>query len=93
MKSLFPKEKIVFDLPDAQIEYYPEFFDVEKADLLFQKLKTEIPWQQDHITVFGKTHLQPRLTALYGNDGKTYSYSKHHHASSQMERIAIVYKK
>ncbi|GGD15407.1 alpha-ketoglutarate-dependent dioxygenase AlkB family protein [Flavobacterium orientale] len=75
MKSLFPKEKIAFDLPDAEIEYYPEFFNVEKANLLFEKLKTEIPWQQDHITVFGKTHLQPRLTALFGNDGKMYSYS------------------
>ena len=47
----------------------------EKAFELFTKLKTEIPWQQDKITVFGQTHLQPRLTALFGNDGKTYSYS------------------
>lgn len=75
MNSLFPKEKIVFDLPDAEIEYYPDFFSYEKANELFEKLKTEIPWQQDSISVFGKTHPQPRLTALYGNDGKTYSYS------------------
>ncbi|MDP2160523.1 MAG: alpha-ketoglutarate-dependent dioxygenase AlkB [Flavobacterium sp.] len=75
MNSLFPKEKIVFDLPDAEIEYYPDFFSREKASELFAKLKTEIPWQQDKITVFGQTHLQPRLTALFGNDGKTYSYS------------------
>jgi alkylated DNA repair dioxygenase AlkB len=75
MNSLFPKEKIVFDLPDAEIEYYPDFFSREKAFELFTKLKTEIPWQQDKITVFGQTHLQPRLTALFGNDGKTYSYS------------------
>ena len=75
MNLLFPKEKIVFELPDAEIEYYPNFFTVEKANELFEKLKTEIPWQQDNITVFGQTHLQPRLTALFGNDGKTYSYS------------------
>jgi alkylated DNA repair dioxygenase AlkB len=75
MNSLFPKEKIVFDLPDAAIEYYPDFFPPDKANELFEKLKDEVPWQQDNITVFGQTHPQPRLTALYGNDGKTYSYS------------------
>ena len=75
MNSLFPKEKIVFDLPDAEIEYYPNLFSVEKSNELFQKLKNEIPWQQDNITVFGQTYPQPRLTSLYGNAGKKYSYS------------------
>ena len=75
MKSLFPEEKIIFDLPDAEIEYYPDFFSSIKANELFIKLQNEIPWQQDTITVYGKTHLQPRLTALFGNEGKQYSYS------------------
>jgi alkylated DNA repair dioxygenase AlkB len=75
MSSLFPSEKIIFDLPDAEVEYHPHFFDSAKADLLFQKLHTETPWQQDNITVFGKSHPQPRLTALFGNEGKPYSYS------------------
>ena len=73
--SLFPSEKITFDLPNATIEYFPNFFDVEKSNLLFDKLQTEIPWQQDDIKVFGKTHSQPRLTSLFGNEGKPYSYS------------------
>lgn len=75
MNSLFPQEKITFDLPDAEIGYYREFFSLEKANELFQLLQKEIPWQQDNITVFGKTHLQPRLTALFGNEGKPYGYS------------------
>ena len=75
MMSLFPAQKTVFDLPDAEVEYFPNFFDNTQANLLFEKLKLEIPWQQDHITVYGKSHLQPRLTALYGNEGKPYSYS------------------
>lgn len=75
MNSLFPKEQILFNLPDAEIEYYPNFFDAFRANELFEKLKNEIPWQQDNITVFGKTHPQPRLTALFGNEGKPYSYS------------------
>ena len=75
MNCLFPKNKIVFNLPDAEIEYFPDFFSLIKANDLFEKLKTEVPWQHDHITVFGTTHPQPRLTALYGNEGKIYSYS------------------
>ena len=75
MNSLFPKEKITFNISDADIEYYPNFFDAIRANELFEKLKNEIPWQQDNITVFGKTHPQPRLTSLFGNEGKPYSYS------------------
>lgn len=75
MNLLFPPEKKVFDLPNASIEYFPNFFNEEKSDLLFEKLKSEIPWQQDDIKVYGKIYAQPRLTALYGNEGKQYSYS------------------
>ncbi|MFC4818045.1 alpha-ketoglutarate-dependent dioxygenase AlkB family protein [Flavobacterium sp. GCM10023249] len=73
--SLFPDEKIVFNLPDAEIEYFPLFLDRSVANDLFQKVLQETPWQQDDIIVFGKTHPQPRLTCLYGNEGKPYGYS------------------
>jgi alkylated DNA repair dioxygenase AlkB len=75
MKSLFPKDKFQFNIPNADIEYYPNFFESNRANELFEKLKNEIPWQQDDITVFGKTYSQPRLTALFGNEGKPYAYS------------------
>jgi len=75
MNTLFSKDPLHFTLPDAEIEYHSNFFDNNRANELFDKLKTEIPWQQDNITVFGKTHPQPRLTALFGNEGKPYSYS------------------
>lgn len=75
MNSLFQSEPIILHLPDADIIYYPHFFDKKEADAIFDELTTEIPWQQDDIKVFGKTHPQPRLTALFGNEGKPYSYS------------------
>jgi len=77
LKSLFENssEPIYFNIPDAEIIYYPHFFYVEQSDLLFQELLLKIPWQQDDIKVFGKVHAQPRLTALFGNEGKSYSYS------------------
>lgn len=75
MNSLFPQDKIIFDLPDAEIIYYPSFFDVVESETIFRELLATIPWQQDEIKVYGKVHPQPRLTALFGNGGKPYSYS------------------
>ena len=75
MLDLFPKEKIILPLPDAIFEFYPNFFSSEEADVLFQKLIHETPWQLDDITIFGKKIAQPRLTCLFGNEGKPYSYS------------------
>lgn len=75
MNSLFQPEPIVFNLPDAEIMYYPLFFDKNEADAIFEQLTHETAWQQDEIRVFGKTHPQPRLTALYGHKGKSYTYS------------------
>lgn len=75
MLNLFTKEPIILNLPDADFIYYPNFISKEKADLFFETLKKETPWQHDEITIFGKKILQPRLTALYGNEGKSYGYS------------------
>ncbi len=76
--NLFLSEEnkaLQLDLPDADVVYYPNFFSKEKADTYFKTLLSETNWQQDDITVFGKTYQQPRLTALYGENGKSYSYS------------------
>ena len=55
--------------------YIPNFWSLQEADQIFSALQEETPWQHDPITVFGKTYMQPRLTALYGTDTKPYSYS------------------
>ena len=75
MNSLFQSEPIMLHLPEAEINYFPHFFDKKQADIIFAQLANDIPWQQDTISVFGKTYQQPRLTAFFGNEGKTYSYS------------------
>ena len=83
MFNLFHEEPIHLNLPDAEFIYYPNFFSKEKADIFFETLLEETPWQHDEITIFGKKILQPRLTSLYGNDGKSYGYSNivmHPHA-------------
>lgn len=73
--TLFNAEKSVFDLPNARLIYYPNFFNISEADYYFELLMHQTKWQQDNIKVFGKTYQQPRLTALYGDTGKPYSYS------------------
>lgn len=42
---------------------------------LFDALHTAVPWQQHRVTVFGRTHRQPRLVAWYADAGRTYTYS------------------
>ena len=62
-------------LPDCDLRYLPGFIDPERAEGIFKRLLDEVPWREDTITLFGKTYPQPRLTALYGEGGRTYSYS------------------
>ena len=73
--SLFNSEKLELQLPNAELIYHPEYFGTEEADLYFNELLQQTKWRQDNIKVFGKTYQQPRLTALYGDSGKPYSYS------------------
>lgn len=73
--SLFSTSEERLPLPGADCSYYPHFMDPETAANYFTILHTQTPWQQDDITVFGKVYAQPRLTALYGNNGLAYSYS------------------
>lgn len=74
MRNLF-SEPQELALPDADITYYPYFLEPREADTYFEVFKNTVPWQQDEIKIFGKTHAQPRLTALYSTNGKPYSYS------------------
>lgn len=69
------KTPIDLQLKDADVLYYPNFFDTNKADIYFQNLLEHLAWQQDTITVYGKNYLQPRLTAFYANNKNNYKYS------------------
>ncbi len=69
------KQTELHHLPDAEIRYVPHFLPVSLANNYFDDLFHRIPWRQDPITVFGKTHLQPRLTSLHAHTLDSYSYS------------------
>ncbi|PKD19315.1 2OG-Fe(II) oxygenase [Salegentibacter salinarum] len=65
----------IFSLPDAELHYFPDFLNTEKADFLVGKLLKEIPWQQQNIKLFGREIPQPRLTAFFAEKGISYTYS------------------
>ena len=62
-------------LPDASVRYYPGFLAKDVADDYFSELLDTIPWQNDPITIFGKTYPQPRMTSLHGHTTDPYGYS------------------
>jgi alkylated DNA repair dioxygenase AlkB len=61
------------DGPDIVIK--SDFLTAAQSARIFEKLNAHISWRQE-IMRFGRREvLQPRLTAWYGDDGKTYVYS------------------
>ncbi|MCB0839645.1 MAG: alpha-ketoglutarate-dependent dioxygenase AlkB [Bacteroidetes bacterium] len=62
-------------LQNGTIYYYPDFYSPVESDTIFKELAEKIEWQQESIKIFGKKIPQPRLTAWYGDPGKTYTYS------------------
>ena len=61
------------ELADGGLLLHEEaFLPADLADRYFVELRDTAPWQQKK-AVFGQ--LQPRLTASYGDEGVTYSYS------------------
>ena len=56
--------------------YYPNFIGRDEHDALMTSLQNSAPWRDDVITIFGRTHPVPRRTALFGDPGAKYSYSR-----------------
>jgi len=60
---------------DADLWLYQQVELGQSYGKLLSELIDNTEWRQEEITIFGKTHLQPRLTAWYGNQESSYSYS------------------
>lgn len=63
------------NLREAEISYMENFLSAPKADKYFNILLKELQWEQHYIKIFGKTHPQPRLSALYAENEDSYTYS------------------
>ena len=62
-------------MPDAEVTLWPEVDLPRPPSECLAALIADTPWRQDRITLFGKSHLQPRLAAWYGDPGSRYTYS------------------
>ncbi|MBL7818086.1 MAG: alpha-ketoglutarate-dependent dioxygenase AlkB [Saprospiraceae bacterium] len=63
------------ELEKAKLVFVHSFFTPSVSDQFLSQLKTEIAWQQGEISLFGRKVLEPRLSAWYGDVGKSYTYS------------------
>ena len=81
------------DIPDGRLSFYPQFFSANMADQYFKALMADISWKIEKITVYGKTHDVPRLSAWYADDGKTYEYSGTRVASMEWNPLLLEIKK
>jgi len=63
------------NFPAAELQLFRQADWGEPTDRLLARLIAEIPWRQQSITLFGKTHMQPRLICWMGEPGCTYRYS------------------
>jgi len=66
----------VLPMPDADVIMYESFFPADESDAIFSELYETVTWQQEVIFLYGKQVALPRLTAWFGDKGKSYTYSK-----------------
>ncbi|KAK3701540.1 hypothetical protein QZH41_020527 [Actinostola sp. cb2023] len=68
------RDKGIYELSSgSSVEFYPNFLDKEEREWMFEQLVAEIPWDEKKIEIKGTLHVQPRLTAWFGDF--PYSYS------------------
>ena len=63
------------ELPDADVRLWPHAVGRERADALFESLRANVVWQQEHVVIFGTRRLVPRLVAWHGDPATQYVYS------------------
>ena len=62
-------------MQDGQLLFSPQADLGDPDTVWFERLLAETPWREESITVYGKTHKQPRLMAWYGDPSARYTYS------------------
>lgn len=77
-RTLFPagsQPPTDIQVADGSLRYWPDFLATPEADELFRDLRADIPWRQEFVHIAGRQIPMPRLTAWFGDPGRTYSYS------------------
>jgi len=62
-------------MQDADFSFLTRLPMPDSDEKIFERLHRESVWLHEQVMVWGKKHYQPRLTAWYGDPGKSYTYS------------------
>ena len=68
----------ILSMPNAEVTFYQNFFDLRESNKIFQLLHDKINWRQDKMKLYGKDINLPRKTAWYGDRNKSYTFSGIH---------------
>ncbi len=74
-KLSIPETANRIDLPDADVWVMGNFIESSQADEIFESARSEIPWQQESLKLYGKMQKVPRLVSWHGDAGASYRYS------------------
>jgi alkylated DNA repair dioxygenase AlkB len=60
---------------EGELYFLPGFLDPPHADALLAKSQASLHWDQEFITIVGRTVAVPRLVAWHGDENAVYRYS------------------
>lgn len=64
-------------IDNGELMLFENIFSPQKSASFFERLSSEIDWQQETIFIYGRHIATPRLAAWYGDAAYTYSGLKH----------------
>ncbi len=70
-----PTAREDLDLPDGEAWLERAFLSPAEARAWLDRLQTALPWRQEQIQLYGRTHPVPRLSCWLGDAGVPYTYS------------------
>ncbi|MBU2711403.1 alpha-ketoglutarate-dependent dioxygenase AlkB family protein [Zooshikella harenae] len=62
-------------LPDGEVGYLSQLFNLSEQQAYFQFLMNSVDWQYETLSLFGKQVVVPRKVAWYGDSEAVYAYS------------------
>jgi alkylated DNA repair dioxygenase AlkB len=76
-RQLIPKQRNFerLEMPEADVILFRTFFTEPQSNTFFKDLHRSASWKQERIKLYGKLIDLPRLTAWYGDQGRSYTYS------------------
>lgn len=73
--SLFTPEIELLELLDGKCTFVREFLNSKDSIRLYETMLDKVPWTQDKLTLYGKTHLAPRMSCWMADANLSYRYS------------------